>query len=319
MRLHVQGAARFFRLAVVAVSIALGGCGSGTEGSSEHGGTVTLTRPGAVGSDTGSIGFQLSLPSGQEIPVLSWAVSGPNGLSTVVQNGTLTAQSAGVTFLIGNLPVASGYEIALSGTASDGSVICSGSASFAIASRTTTPVVVELACSTATQGSHVTLVSGSSFNCAASNNVSASPTETTVGGQIMLTATATGPVPADLTYGWSAPSGTFGTSPAANTTFTCTSVGAVNVTLVVGDGPVPAGSSCDQALDTRTIVIQCDAATQPDAGGGQPDAGGGQDGGGGGGGPPAAPALPPWGTSALAGALLGLGALASRRRYRAER
>jgi hypothetical protein len=312
MRLHVQGAAPFLFLALVAVSTALGGCGSGTEDASEHGGTVTLTPPGTVGSDTGSVGFQLSLPSGQQIPVLSWAVSGPNGLPTVVQSGTLTAQSAGVTFLIGNLPVASGYEIALTGTATDGSVVCSGSASFAVASRTTTPVVVELACSTATAGAHVTLVNGTSFNCAASNNVSASPTETSVGSSVMLSATATAPVPGAVTYSWSAPSGTFASSAAASTGFTCTSAGMVNVTLVVGDGPVPAGSSCDTSLDTRTIAIQCDAAMQADAGG-TPDAGGGQPDGGAGGSTPA-PALPPWAASALAAVLLGLGWVASGRR-----
>ncbi len=310
MRLRVQCAAPVLFLALVAVSTALGGCGRGTDGSREHGGAVTLTPPGAVGSDTGSVGFQLSLPSGQQITVLSWAVSGPNGLPTVVQSGTLTAQSAGVTFLVGNLPVAAGYEIALGGTANDGSVICSGSTSFAIASRTTTPVVVELACSTATQGSHVTLVNGTSFNCAASNNVSASPTETSVGGSVMLTATAAAPVPDAITYSWSAPSGAFASSTAASTTFTCTSAGAVNVTLVVGDGPVPPGSSCETLLDTRTIAIQCDAALQADAGG-PPDAGDG--------GSTPAPALPAWGTSVLAAVLLGLGSLASRRRGHAAR
>jgi hypothetical protein len=305
-----------------ALSAAVGGCGS----TSQDDGTapeqsVTLSPPGSAESDTGSVGFQLSLPSGQLIPVLSWSVSGPNGAATVVHSGTITTQSQGVTFLVGNLAVASGYTISLAGTANDGSVMCVGSASFAIRNRQTTAVVVDLACSSSTEGAHVTLVSGTTFNCAAWNNVSASPTETSVGGSVMLSATAAGPVTNALTYNWSAPSGTFGNRTASNTSFTCTSVGAVNVTLVVGDGPVPAGSSCSQSLDTRTIAIQCDAATQPDAGsdggaasdgGTAADAGSGSDAGGGG--VTAAPALSPWGASVLAGLLLGMGSLAARSR-----
>lgn len=315
-------------LPVVALSAVLAACSSGSDGSGGPSRTVTLGAPGAVGSNTGSVGFQLTLPTGQQIPVLSWAVSGPNGLSAVVQSGTLTAQSAGVTFLVGNLPVASGYKVSLGGTADDGSVVCAGSANFAIVTRMTTDVVVELACSTATQGSHVTLVNGTSFNCAAWGNVSASPTETTVGGQIMLSATATGPSPGNITYGWSSPSGTFGNGSAANTTFTCTAVGPVNVTLVVGDGPVPSGNSCNASLDTRTVVIQCAAVGGGDSGAGDAgggDAGGGDagagDAGGGDGGPPPppAPALPPWAALALGAALVGMGSLASRRLAGRER
>jgi hypothetical protein len=290
----------FRTLGIVALSAAFLGCSGDPGGSDEPARMVTLSPPGAEGSDTGSVGFQLTLPSGQQIAVLSWAVSGPNGLSTVVQSGTITAQSAGVTFLVGNLAPAPGYRVTLSGTSSDGSVTCTGSASFAITPRTTTDAVVELACSTATQGSQVTLVNGTNFDCAAWNNVSASPTETTVGNQVMLTATAAGPVPANLTYSWSAPSGSFGNSSAANTTFSCTAVGAVNVTLVVGDGPVPPGSSCNTSLDTRTIVVQCDPAMQ--AGGGP------------GSGSTPAPALPLWATVALGLAISGVGSIASRRR-----
>lgn len=305
-------------LATAALAAATEGCSAAGGGdSAEPAQTVTLAPSGPADSNTGSVGFQLSLPTGQQIPVLSWAVSGPNGAATVVKSGTITTQSQGVTFLVGNLPLGSGYKISLGGTADDGSVVCAGTATFAIANRVTTQVVVDLACSSATDGAHVTLVNGTTFDCAAWNNVSASPTETSVGSSVMLTATASAPSPAAITYNWSAPSGTFGSSTSASTSFTCTSVGAVNVTLVVGDGPVPAGSSCNQAFDTKTVVIQCQAAMQTDAGGGGQDAGAGD------GGPPpppsAAPALPLWGTSALAGVLLALGSMASRRRDCAAR
>jgi hypothetical protein len=257
------------------------------------------SEPGA--SDTGSVGLQLSLPSGQDIPVISWAITGPNGTATLVQSGTADSNSLGVTFLIGSLRAGSGYMILLSGTGTDGSVTCTGSASFSVMTRVTTPVAVELACSIATSGARVTLINGTTFNCAAWNDVSASPTEATVGSSVNLAATATGPSPSALTYSWSASSGTFGNPTVPNTSFTCTSVGSVAVTLTVGDGPVPAGSSCNTMLSTRTLAVQCDAEqTESDAG----DGGGGSDGGPP---PPAAPALPPWGLAALVAALLAMG------------
>jgi hypothetical protein len=295
------------------VSLALVASATGCSGpngeEASPGDTVTLTPSDPNSDTTGTVGLQLSLPSGQQIPVISWSITGPNGAATVVQSGTAKSQSIGVTFLIGNIPAGSGYQVSLSGTSSDGSVICAGTASFSIVARMTTPVVVELACSTATSGSHVTLVNGDTFNCAAWANVSASPTTTTVGSSVNLSATATAPSPSALTFNWSAPGGTFGNRTAANTTFTCTAAGTVNVTLVVGDGPVPAGQSCDPSLTTRTIPIQCQPSTQSDAGsdagaadGGPPPP------------PPAAPAVPPWSFGSLVLALAALGSVAARRR-----
>jgi|HubBroStandDraft_6_1064221.scaffolds.fasta_scaffold292313_2 hypothetical protein len=256
--------------------------------------------------------MQLILPSGQEIEVVSWALTGPNGLATVVQSGNVDSQSLGVSFLVGGIPAASGYSITLSGTATDGSVTCTGAAQFNVAARTTTDVSVELACSVATGGSRVTLVNGTAFDCAGTSGIAASPTETTVGHSVSLHGLATGPAPAALTYQWSAPTGTFDQPTAATSNFECASAGPVTVTLVVGDGPVPSGQSCSSAIDTATAVITCDAVPPSDAG--APGDGGvdaGQDGGG-----PAAPvpATPPGAVAALCAALFAIGSWASRRR-----
>jgi hypothetical protein len=166
-------------------------------------------------------------------------------------------------------------------------------------------VSVALACSVATMGSQVTLVSGASFNCAALTNVSAVPAEAFVGGSIALTASASGPVPSSLTYAWSAPSGSFDQPNAASTHFQCTVPGPVSVTVTAADGPVPPGSACNVPLSTKTVSLQCDAAVQ-DAGS---DAGGGSDAGT----PPVVPALPEWAGLLLGLGMLGLGARSSRR------
>jgi hypothetical protein len=255
------------------------------------GGSGTSDAPGNTG-EMGSVGMQLTLPGGAQVSTVAWAIEGPNGAATVVKNGTVNVQeTGGVSFLVGNIPAASGYLVALSAESVDGGLSCEGTAAFAVAPHAVTQVTVQLGCNLASTGSHNTLVNGTSFDCAAWNAVTASPVETAIGSPVALTATATGPMPGNLTYSWSAPSGFFGSASAANTSFTCSAPGPVTVTLVVGDGPVPAGSTCNSALDTDTVTITCTGTLPP---------------------PSSAPALPWAWVVALAFGMLGLGVRAGR-------
>jgi hypothetical protein len=241
---------------------------------------------------TGSVGFQLTLPDGSSISIVHWSITGPNNSSTVVKSGSVDVHASGGTkFQVSEIPEGMGYRVLLSAMSVDGGIDCEGSASFAVVARATTQVDVQLACTAAGAG-QTTVVNGTSFDCAAWNSVSASPNETAVGTPVSLSATATGPIPANLTYRWSAPSGQFTAPTAANTNFVCSTPGPVNVTLVVGDGAVPEGSTCNPALDTDVITVTC-TGTAP---------------------PPAAPAMPPWGSLALATGLLGVGCGGLRRR-----
>jgi hypothetical protein len=234
------------------------------------------------------------LASGQNIPVLPWSITGPNGAATVVKSGVAESVATGASFLVGGIIPGSGYVVTLSGAATDGSITCTGSAQFSIVARQTTSVLVELACSAATSGAHVVLANGDSFNCAAAVNISANPSEVGVGSSVMLSASAKAPVTSAITYAWSAPSGTFSSASSASTGFTCTTAGLVNVKLAVGDGPVPAGNACSPALATRSVAIQCDAVGPPP--------------------PPAVPAMPPWALGALATCMMSLGSVVARRR-----
>ncbi len=280
---------------LVGVSLAATGCSSGpADGDAKAGdpGQANGTlAPASANGPTGSIGFQLTLPDGSGISTVNWAISGPNDADTIVQSGKVDVHASGGTmFLVSKLPVASGYQVVLSAASVDGGISCEGEAPFAVASRATSQVDVQLACNAASAGGHTTLVDGTSFDCAAWNAVAASPDETAVGSAVSLSATATGPMPGNLTYRWSAPSGQFGNASAASTSFTCTDAGPVMVTLVVGDGVVPEGSTCNPTLDTDVITINCTGGT----GGGGPR-------------PIPAPAMPPWGPIVLASGLLGLG------------
>jgi FG-GAP repeat len=249
-------------------------------------------------SDTGSIGASLTLPAGQVVNAVQWSVTGPNGSTMVVKSGTVgVGNSQTVSFTVSGIPAGSGYRILLSATSVDGTASCTGAATFNVLPRMTTGVTVLVQCNPAGQGGHGVLVSGQGFNCAAVDGVSANPLEATVGSSIALIATASAPVPADITYSWSAPSGHFDSNTSATPQFTCGAPGSVPVTLVVGDGPVPDGAVCDPNVATATIDVQCDPG---DAGVTVPP-------------PPSTPALPPWAVALLAAGLVV--AVGSKRRF----
>jgi hypothetical protein len=282
----------FLEAIALCLSIGAASCSAGapgTAGGEDPGRGAQSVPPG----DMGSVGMTLTLPGGASIAVVDWAIAGPNGAATVVQSGMVDVhESGGASFQVTNIPAASGYRVVVSAASTDGGVSCEGSATFAVMSRATTHVSVQMACNSASAGGQTTLVNGTSFDCAAWSDVTASPVETRVGSSVALAVTATGPIPANLTYAWSAPTGQFSAATAANTNFTCTAAGPVTVTIVVGDGAVPEGSTCNPALDTDTVTVTCTGSAPP---------------------PPAAPALPPWALFAFVAGAMGLGVRASRR------
>jgi len=311
------------RLLSLAVAIAAGAaaCSSGandprpgdTSSNTASGGSVPVNP-----KITGSIQLELTLPGGESIEQISWAISGPNGLSSVVTSGKETVNALAVSFLVSSLPAASGYRITLSGSSSNG-VTCTGGDNFGVSAQETTTVAVAMACSSAPAGSVGTLVNGQTYDCAALTGVTASPTTLSVGGSVALVATADAPVVSNLTYAWSTPSGSFSAQGSAQSSFECTAPGIVPLTVVVADGPLPDGAVCNPATTTMTVPVTCVASdggsgvTVVDAGN---DAGhdAGNDAGTVDGGPPpppplppAAPAAPPWALALLCATLLTLG------------
>jgi phospholipase C len=207
---------------------------------------------------TGTVGMKLTLPGGEQLNSVTWTITGPNGASTVVSTNTVNVGSSQtISFQIGGIPAGNNYTISLTGTTTDGSVTCAGSAPFSITARMTTNVSVTLQCNSAPAESGSALINGGTFNCGTVNSVSATPAETTVGNSVTVSASAVAPNNAQLAYSWSAPSGTFSASNAAVTSYTCAQAGAVTLTLNVNDGTVPDGSTCSPAA-TSTVQVQCD-------------------------------------------------------------
>ena len=245
--------------AATAVSVSEFGCSSSGDGS----GTAPGSEAPVEGASTptgslGKVGVDLTLPGGEQLNTVSWTLTGPNGASTVVQSGSVNVQnSLTISFVVGGIPSGSGYAISLSGTLTDGSSSCIGSAQFSVTARTTTNVSVQLQCSQAAPDSGSAQITGTTFDCATWSSVSAIPSETIVGNSVTVSASAIAPNASALTYAWSVPSGSFATPNAPTTLFTCTAPGPVTLTVTMGDGPTD-GGVCNPALDTTTVQITCD-------------------------------------------------------------
>jgi hypothetical protein len=209
------------------------------------------------------------LPGGEAVNTLSWTVTGPNGATSVVKQGTVNVQgSSAINFQIGNIPAASGYTLTLSATSVDGNVTCAGSASFSVTGHATTSISVVMTCNAGPGDGGNANVGAQLVNCGTAGAIAASPSELSVGGTTTVMATATAPNPATITYAWSAPSGIFSSPTSATTDFTCTTTGPVTLTLTVGDGPVPDAGMCNMGRAQNTVQVQCDPAQEA----GAPDA-----------------------------------------------
>jgi hypothetical protein len=236
------------------------GCSSGGTSPLEETPQATVGPSSEGAHAVGALGMELTLPGGESINSVHWVITGPNGASTVVTQGNVNVQnSLTVSFVVSNLPAGSNYTIALSGTSNDGTVTCAGAVQFDISARATTSVSDLLQCNAAISEAGSLAIVGQAYSCAAWSGVTVIPSETTVGGSVAISATATAANPAALTYAWSAPSGSFSAPTSASTNFVCTMPGTVTLTLTVGDGPIPDGGSCNPALTTTTTQVVCDA------------------------------------------------------------
>jgi hypothetical protein len=207
--------------------------------------------------DAGQVGFKLTLPGGETINTINYTITGPNGFtlshSVQVQNSTT------VSFVVGGIPAGNNYSVTISGASADGTVTCSGIATFSVVARTTTTVTDTLQCNATVGEAGAISVTAPIYACASifQGFISASPTETALGGTVALAAAAAAPNASALAYTWSAPSGTFSAPNSASTNFTCTSQGQVTVTVTVGDGPVPDGAPPCAAVSATTLIT-CD-------------------------------------------------------------
>src|SRR5262245_18775956 len=196
--------------------------------SSESG---TYTNPGVEG-ETGVVGMQLQIAPGVTVNTVSWTIS--NATTGFTKSGTVNVQFSNVVkFQVGGLPSGAGYTITLTATSVDGSITCTGSASFTVVPGATTGVNLILVCTGAAPDSGTIDVNDSTLVCANINSISVFPLETTVDQPVALSATASaGSV--TPTFACTATAGTFDNAASATPIFTCPSTPAtVTITLTV--------------------------------------------------------------------------------------
>ena len=233
-------------LALLAASAIVPGCTNRAGGASPATGYVRHT--GAV---------RLQVPSGDlTLSSMDYSITGPGGYA---QTGAIDlSHSTTVSVVVASIPAGAGYKVSLTGTASDGSTTCAGSADFAITAGTTSSVSVHIACQQPARTGDVA-ITGTINICPVIDGLSASPAEVTVGGALILGASVhdTDGAPAPLAYRWSASAGTLSDATAASPAFTCSSIGPSTITLTLSDGdPSPGCAASD------SFTVDCSAAFQ---------------------------------------------------------
>jgi hypothetical protein len=206
------------------------------------------------GEHVGSVGLALQVAPGLTLDRIDYTVIGPLAFT---KTGSIdVSHSTTVSAVISGLPAGNGYSIALSGTSTDGSTSCAGSATFNIIAHQTTVTLLSLSChQAATNGS--VQINGTLNICPIADGISANPAQATVGSSIALSASAhdadNGPSP--LVYSWTASSGTLSDPASATPTFTCSAPGTVTLAVSVSDGDLAAGCA-----DTTTATVSCTAS-----------------------------------------------------------
>jgi hypothetical protein len=231
-------------IAFLAVIGLLGGLSSaGCKGSS-----VSAT------DSTGTVGLAIQVASGVTISSVSYVITGPSSFSRA---GAIdVSQSTTISAVIGDLPAAMGYAIALSANSTDGSTTCSGMAGFGVTAHMTTSLTVHLDCHEAPRTGGIS-VNGNLNLCPIIDGVSASPIEVVVGSTVALGVTAhdSDNLPSPLAFSWTASPSGAGTLTGAGTaaaTFTCTAAGTVTLTVTVSDGdPTP------NCADATSVTVTC--------------------------------------------------------------
>jgi hypothetical protein len=245
-------------LGLAATAVMVAACSSQPNGSQTSPGS---SNP-APENNTGSVGLQYTLPSGQTINTINYTLT--NGTNTY--SGTINvAGSSSISFVVGGVAAGSGYTITLTAVTTDGLTNCTGtSAPFSVANRQTTSVTVQMVCTNASDAGSV-VVNPVTNNCPLWNTIVANPStlNTTAPNNVaLITTSATGPNNTQLTYAWTVTSGTGTLSgQSANGTtnstinFTCPASAESDVIQVVVSDQ--AGAQCPTTDTTATVTIVC--------------------------------------------------------------
>ena len=209
-------------------------------------GSCSQAQPSPNGGEYGQ-GLQIS--PGVTVDSADYTISGPDGFTSA---GTVAiGESADVSVVVSNLPVGTGYELVVSGTASDGITVCDGTATFDVATpNSTLTIVVHLEC---VVPSGDVALEGTVNICPVIDDLTAAPVNLTLGGVASLSVGAhdadSGPAP--LSYRWMANGIIIAGKTAPTLSFTCTKLGQVTIAALVSDGD-------PKCIDSSSVKVSCE-------------------------------------------------------------
>jgi uncharacterized protein YjiK len=230
---------------------ALGTAATLSSGCSTDIGSASKLNVGA--DDIGSVGLSLQVAPGTTLNSVSYTITGPSSFSRA---GTIdVSHSSTVSAILSNLPAGTGFSITFTGTSTDGTTQCAGSAMFDVAAHTTTSVTVHLTCHEAPHTGSA-MVNGVLNVCPVVDGITASPAEVLVGSSLALAVQAhdSDGGPSALSYHWTTSGGRLSATDVQNPSLFCTSPGSVTVSVAATDG------DCG---DTFSATVTC---TKPSGG-----------------------------------------------------
>src|SRR5690349_20294029 len=129
----------------------------------------------------GELGQGLEISPGVTVSSATYTITGPNNLTSA---GTVAIGDSPDVSVVVTLPVGQGYEVTVSGTASDGVTVCDGTATFDVTDASTPlTVVVHLECAVPTGD---VMFEAPVNICPAIDDLTASPVNLKVGGAASL-------------------------------------------------------------------------------------------------------------------------------------
>ncbi len=196
---------------------------------------VALAAVSCSGQRTGGVQIALQVAPGVTLSSADWDIVAPDG--TVTKGTVDVGRGSDVPVPVDPLAVGNGYLLIVSGVASNGTTGCSGQTSFDVTDGAPTTVIVHLVCGQSPAKGQL-LVTGDFNVCPIIDGVSATPSSAVVGASLALGAVAHDGdnQPGPLTYTWSTTGGALSTTTGASVSLTCTSAGAVVVTVTASDG-----------------------------------------------------------------------------------
>ena len=142
-------------------------------------GAACFGPPRTSSDDVGTISAAVQLSPGTTLDTVSYAIGGPGGFA---RSGNVdVSRSTTISFTVGGIPAGQGYNITISGTASDNATTCSGSAMFDITTRMTTALMIKIQCREPARTGSVQ-INGTVNVCPVVDGIGASPGEVMVAG-----------------------------------------------------------------------------------------------------------------------------------------